>query len=204
MTGNNPAQPPLLLASSSPRRRELLSQIGVVPDAFFSPDIDETPRKQETPRAYAVRLARDKALAAFAQHAGSIIIACDTTVAAGRRIIGPQAQSGADVAACLQLLSGRRHHVHSAVCVIDASGKLRTRTASSTVQFKRLSRCEIAAYVACGEGLGKAGGYAIQGQAARFILFLSGSYSAIVGLPLYETGALLIASGYQLDGNISR
>jgi septum formation protein len=174
-----------------------------VPDAVFSPDVDETPLRQERPRGYAARLARDKALAAHGQHAGSIIIACDTVVAAGRRIIGPQAQSDADVAACLQLLSGRRHQVHSAICLIDPNGKLRTRSASSTVQFKRLSPREIAAYVACGEGLGKAGGYAIQGQAARFISFLSGSYSAIVGLPLYETGALLTASGYLLDGNSS-
>ncbi len=181
----------------------MLAQIGVVPDAFFSPNIDESPKKGELPRHYAVRMAREKAQAALDQHSGSIIIACDTTVAAGRRIIGPQAGSDEDVTACLNLLSGRRHTVHSAVCLIDVSGILRVRVASSTVQFKRLSPREIAAYVACGEGLGKAGGYAIQGQAARFITFLSGSYSAIVGLPLYETGALLTVSGYELERNYS-
>ncbi len=189
------ARPPLLLASSSPRRRDLLAQLGLVPDVILSPDIDETPRKDEAPTRYAVRMAEEKAAAAIGKMPGAVILACDTTVAAGRRIIGPPTASEADVADCLALLSGRRHRVHSAICVIDASGQKRVRLSTTIVQFKRLCPREIAAYVACGEGMGKAGGYAIQGRAGGFVKAISGSYSGIVGLPLYETRALLAAAG---------
>ena len=184
-------RPPFILASSSPRRLALLGQIGIVPDQVVSPDINETPHKGEVPRAYALRMAEEKARAALAHHAGSIILACDTTVATGRRIIGEAPQSDADVALALGHLSGRRHHVYSAVAVVDASGQLRTRLSDTVIQFKRLSALEIANYVASGEGHGKAGGYAIQGRAAAFVLRMAGSYSGVVGLPLYETSALL-------------
>lgn len=187
--------PPLLLASSSPRRRDLLAQLGIVPAQIFSPDIDETPERGENPPRYAARMARVKAAAAAGVLPGAVILACDTTVAAGQRIIGPPTQSDTEVADCLRMLSGRRHRVHSAICVIDGAGIARTRLSTTIVAFKRLSAAEIDAYVACGEGMGKAGGYAIQGRAAGFVKFLSGSYSGIVGLPLFDTRALLATAG---------
>lgn len=185
--------PALVLASSSPRRRALLEQIGFVPARTLSPDIDETPRRGELPRDYAVRLAAEKA-AAVPRGPDEVVIAGDTTVAAGSRIL-PPADVDDVVRQCLTLLSGRRHRVFSAVAVIDAEGRLRQRVGVTIVTFKRLSDAEIDAYVRCGEGRGKAGGYAIQGRAAAFVRFLSGSYSGVVGLPLYETSALLAASG---------
>ncbi|MEL7681148.1 nucleoside triphosphate pyrophosphatase [Citromicrobium bathyomarinum] len=185
--------PRLILASSSPRRRDLLAQIGVVPDDIRSPDIDENPRKSELPRPYAERMAAEKALA-VSRAEGEVVLAGDTTVAVGRRIL-PQAESEADVARFLRLLSGRRHRVHSAISVIDAQGNQRVRCASSQVRLKNLSDEEIAAYAASGEGIGKAGGYAIQGRAAGLIDFLSGTHSGVVGLPLFETRALLKAAG---------
>tara|TARA_B100000678_G_scaffold164813_1_gene137618 strand:- start:197 stop:784 length:588 start_codon:yes stop_codon:yes gene_type:complete len=185
--------PIFVLASSSPRRRDLLAQIGVTPDDVRSPDIDEEPRKDELPCPYAERMASEKALA-VPRAEGEVILAGDTTVAVGRRIL-PQAESEADVARFLRLLSGRRHRVHSAICVIDTQGTSRTRCATSQVRFKRLSEDEIAAYASSGEGIGKAGGYAIQGRAAGLIDFLSGSHSGVVGLPLFETRALLKAAG---------
>ena len=188
--------PRLILASSSPRRRDLLAQIGVVPDDIRSPDIDENPRKSELPRPYAERMAAEKALA-VSRVEGEVVLAGDTTVAVGRRIL-PQAESEADVARFLRLLSGRRHRVHSAISVIDAHGNQRVRCASSQVRFKSLSGEEIAAYAASGEGIGKAGGYAIQGRAAGLIDFLSGTHSGVVGLPLFETRALLKAAGIAL------
>jgi septum formation protein len=196
----NPAK--LILASSSPRRRELLLQIGIVPDRIISPDIDETPRKAENPARYAQRMAAEKARAVKAlvyDEPGAIILACDTTVAAGQRIIGPPTQTEQEVADCLALLSGRRHRVHSAVCTIDPSGQERVRLSTTIVRFKRLGTAEIEAYIACGEGMGKAGGYAIQGRAAGFVAQLAGSYSGVVGLPLFETRALLIAAGLPLS-----
>ena len=183
----------LVLASSSPRRRDLLSQIGVTPDAIRSPDIDESPRKGELARPYAERMASEKALAVPRQE-GEVVLAGDTTVAVGRRIL-PQAENEGDVARFLRLLSGRRHRVHSAISVIDANEKQRTRCVTSQVKFKRLSEEEIAAYADSGEGIGKAGGYAIQGRAAGLIDFLAGSHSGVVGLPLFETCALLKAAG---------
>jgi septum formation protein len=186
----------LLLASSSPRRRELLAQVGITPDQIFAPNIDESPAKAERPDFYSARMAREKAAAAHGQLPGAIILACDTTVAAGRRIIGPPTVSETEIRDCLGLLSGRRHRVYSAVCVIDADGKLRERLSTTIVAFKRLERAEIDAYVASGEGMGKAGGYAIQGRAAAFVRFISGSYSGVVGLPLAETVTLLRSAGY--------
>lgn len=198
MTGPSPTlmPPVLVLASSSPRRRELLARIGVTPARIASPDIDESPLKAEPPRAYALRLARAKAQAVD-RHDGEIVLAGDTTVALGRRILPPA--DDADVQRrLLGQLSGRRHRCISAVCAIDAAGRERTRVVETVVAFKRLSGSEIEAYVACGEGLGKAGGYAIQGRAEALIRFISGSHSGVVGLPLFETRALLLASGLPL------
>jgi septum formation protein len=187
----------LILASSSPRRRELLARIGVVPDRITSPDIDENPRKGEQPRPYALRMAQEKA-AAIPHASGDIILAGDTTVAVGRRIL-PQAQDAAQNIAFLKLLSGRRHHVLSAVCVIDGTGTARHRICDNIVRFKPLSDAEITAYVDSGEGLGKAGGYAIQGRAEALIAWMAGSHSAVMGLPLFETRALLRAAGVAVD-----
>lgn len=187
----------LILASSSPRRRDLLAQIGVTPDAIHSPDIDETPRKGELPRVYALRMAEEKARA-VPRPDGAMVLAGDTTVALGRRVL-PPADSDAMVGELVGQLSGRRHHVWSAVALIDADGKMRTRISDTIVRFKRLSDAELTAYVACGEGLGKAGGYAIQGRAAALVDFLSGSYTGVVGLPLYEVRTLLKSAGYPVD-----
>lgn len=184
---------PLVLASSSPRRRELLAQIGVTPSRIASPDIDETPRRGELPRDYALRMATEKA-AAVARADGEVVLAGDTVVALGRRIL-PRAADAAEVAACLTLLSGRRHRVYSAIALVDAEGQLRTRLSETILTFKRLHPDEIATYAALGEGEGKAGGYAIQGRAAMFVRWLAGSHSGVVGLPLAEAATLLSAAG---------
>jgi septum formation protein len=189
--------PILILASSSPRRRDLLARLGVAPARIASPDIDETPRKGEVPRVYALRMAEEKAVA-VARDAGEIVVAGDTTVAVGRRIL-PQAADADMQRGFLNLLSGRRHHVLSAVAVIDGNGRMRSRICDSIVRFKRLSAEEIESYIQSGEGLGKAGGYAIQGRAEALIDWMAGSHSGVIGLPLYETRALLRASGYPLD-----
>lgn len=189
--------PKLVLASSSPRRRDLLARLGVTPDRIASPDIDESPRKGEVPRVYALRMAEEKAQA-VERNAGEIVVAGDTTVAVGRRIL-QQATSADMQRGFLELLSGRRHHVLSAVAVIDADGRMRTRISDSIVRFKRLGNDEIQSYIDCGEGLGKAGGYAIQGRAEALVDWMAGSHSGVIGLPLYETRALLRASGYPLD-----
>ena len=186
----------LVLASTSPRRRDLLARIGVTPDRVAAPDIDESPHKGELPRGYALRLAEAKARA-VARAPEEIIVAGDTTIAVGRRIL-PPAESETIQRELLGLLSGRRHHALSAVCVIGSDGRARLRLADTIVTFKRLSVHEIDRYVACGEGLGKAGGYAIQGRAEAFVRFLSGSHSGVVGLPLYETRVLLESAGYPL------
>lgn len=188
--------PTLVLASSSPRRRTLLEQIGVRPARIVAPEIDETPHKAERPDHYALRLAEAKARAVSAQP-GEIVLAGDTTVAVGRRIL-PPAATDAMIRDCLALLSGRRHHVLSAIAVLDAEGRLRSRLVRSVVTFKRLEPAEIEAYVATGEGIGKAGGYAIQGHAAGLIRHMAGSYSGVVGLPLFETRTLLRASGFDV------
>ncbi|MGK6324813.1 Maf family protein [Sphingomonas sp. DT-51] len=184
---------PLVLASSSPRRRDLLARIGVVPARVESPDIDETPRPRELPRAYALRLAEEKARA-VARAPTEAVLAGDTTIALGRRILPPATDPDVQ-RTLLRLLSGRRHHALSAVCVIAPDGRARTRLADTIVAFKPLSEAEIDAYVAGGEGLGKAGGYAIQGRAEAFVRFLAGSHSGVIGLPLFETRALLAAAG---------
>jgi septum formation protein len=184
----------LILASASPRRLALLDQIGVTPDAVAAADLDETPLKGEAPRLYAQRLAREKAAAIASQHPGAIVLAADTVVACGRRIL-PKAEDAQTAQTCLKLLSGRRHHVITAVAVIEASGQLRQRVNDSIVTFKRLSDAEIAVYIASEEWRGKAGGYAIQGRAAAHIRYLAGSYSSVVGLPLAETATLLRAAG---------
>lgn len=178
----------LVLASASPRRLALLAQIGVTPDEVIAADIDETPLKSETPRLYALRLAREKAQAVKAD--GARVLAADTVVAVGRRIL-PKAETEAEARACLALLSGRTHRVYTAVALKAADGQMRTRLAEARVSFKRLSAPEIEAYIASDEWRGKAGGYAIQGLAARYVTNIVGSYTAIVGLPLYETANLL-------------
>lgn len=188
----------LILASASPRRRDLLGQIGVVPDAIEPADIDETPLRGERPDAYAARVAAAKAVPVAARHPGAMILSGDTVVAVGRRIL-PKAETPSDARACLELLSGRRHRVFSALTLIDATGHARHRLSGNSVMFKRLDRAEIDAYLASDEWRGKAGGYAIQGRAAGFIRAIQGSHSAIMGLPLYETRALLKAAGYPLD-----
>lgn len=186
---------PLILASASPRRLDLLARIGVVPDAVRPADIDETPLKGELPARHAVRLAAEKA-AAIAE-TGSLVLAADTVVGVGRRIL-PKAEDAETARRCLDLLSGRRHRVHSAVTLIDADGRARHRLSTTIVTFKRLTVQEIDMYLACGEWHGKAGGYAIQGRAEAFVRVLSGSHSGVVGLPLFETRALLAAAGHPL------
>lgn len=197
MTGNSasgPAsRPALVLASSSPRRLALLAQIGIVPHRIAVPDIDEGERPAELPRPYVLRIATEKALA-VPRAAGEVVLAGDTTVAVGRRILAKPVDE-ADLRRMLALLSGRRHHCFSAVCVVGDDGKPRTRVSDTIVTFKRLSAAEIDWYVASGEGMGKAGGYAIQGGAEGLVRFLSGSYSGVVGLPLFETRALLEGAG---------
>jgi septum formation protein len=185
--------PTLVLASTSPRRRALLERLGVVPDRVVGPHIDEDPKPRELPRAYALRLAEEKARAVDRAE-GEVVIAGDTTIALGRRIL-PPAETEDVQRTLLKLLSGRRHHCLSAVCVINVAGKARTRIADTIVAFKPLSPAEIEAYVACGEGLGKAGGYAIQGRAEAWVRYLSGSHSGVIGLPLFETRALLETAG---------
>lgn len=188
--------PTLILASSSPRRRDLLARLDVEPARIASPDIDESPRKGEVPRVYALRMAEEKAVA-VSRASGEIVVAGDTTVAVGRRIL-QQATDAEMQRGFLTLLSGRRHHVLSAVAVIDGDGRLRSRICDSIVRFKRLSSEEIESYIESGEGLGKAGGYAIQGRAEALIDWMAGSHSGVIGLPLYETRSLLRASGYPL------
>ena len=189
--------PTLVLASTSPRRLELLARIGVVPDRLAAPDIDETPLKGEMPRAYVARLAEAKAQAV--ERAGDeIVLAGDTTVAVGRRILEKPVDE-ADLRRMLGLLSGRRHHVYSGVCVVGPDGRARVRVADTIVAFKALSPAEIDWYVASGEGMGKAGGYAIQGKAEAFVRYLAGSHSNVVGLPVFETRALLTAAGLPLS-----
>ena len=190
--------PRLILASSSPRRLDLLARLGVVPDAVDAPEVDETPLPAELPRRHVERIARAKAEAVAARHPGAVVLAGDTSIAVGRRILGKPADD-ADLARMLGLLSGRRHHCLSAVCVIDAAGTRRARLSDTVIAFRPLSATTIAAYVAGGEGRGKAGGYAIQGRAEAWVRHLSGSHSGVVGLPLGETRALLIAAGLALD-----
>ena len=190
-----PAPLRLVLASASPRRRELIARLGIEPVGINPADIDETPAKGELPRAYAVRMAREKAEAAADPAAH--VLAGDTVVALGRRIL-PKAEDEQTARDCLRLMSGRRHRVLSAVALRAPDGTLRERLSETIVRFKPLSTAEIEAYVAGGEWHGKAGGYAIQGSAEGLIAWISGSHSGVVGLPLFETRALLKASGFPL------
>lgn len=200
IASNKPAgavRPGLVLASESPRRLALLAQAGIVPHAVVPAHIDEQPLKMELPRAHAQRLACAKAVAVHAIWTGppALVLAADTVVACGRRIL-PKAQTDADVRACLEMLSGRRHTVITAIAVAVTDGAVRSRLVTTTVGFARLSGEEMDAYIACGEGLGKAGGYAIQGRAEVFVRFLRGSWSNVVGLPLRETVNIITNCGY--------
>ena len=187
--------PDLILASASPRRRELIARLGIVPSAVAAADIDETPLKAEVPRVYAARMAREKALAVAGGSAH--VLAGDTVVALGRRIL-PKAEDEATARHCLKLMSGRRHRVLSAIALRAPDGTLRERISETIVRFKPLSATEIDAYIAGGEWHGKAGGYAIQGSAEGLIAWISGSHSGVVGLPLFETRALLKAAGFSI------
>ena len=189
------AAPALVLASASPRRLELLKQIGLVPDRVDPASLDETPMPRELPAAHASRLAREKAEAVAARHPGAVVLAADTVVACGRRILSKSTDE-TTARKCLSLLSGRRHRVIGGVAVIAPGKGAKVRLVTTTVAFKRLTDAEIEAYLASGEWRDKAGAYAIQGRAALFVRFLSGSYSNVVGLPLFETAALLQAAGY--------
>src|SRR3954466_5842273 len=196
-------RPKLVLASGSPRRLALLNQAGIEPDSLQPAEVDELPIKGELPRALATRLARAKAETALAsvkideELRGSYIIAADTVVAVGRRIM-PKAEMLEDAAACLRLLSGRNHRVYTGVCLVTPKESFRQRLVETRVRFKRLSSEDIEAYLASGEWRGKAGGYAVQGLAGTFVLKMVGSYTNVVGLPLYETMSLLGGEGYPI------
>ena len=196
----------LVLASASPRRVELLQQAGIEPDRLIPADIDETPERAEHPRSLAKRLAQTKAETALGrlkrdgQEQSSFILAADTVVAVGRRIL-PKTEIAEEASDCLRLLSGRAHRVYTGICLLTPAGKRRHRVAETRVRFKRLSREELESYLASGEWRGKAGGYAIQGLAGTFVVKLVGSYTNVVGLPLYETVNLLTADGYRVHFN---
>jgi len=185
----------LILASASPRRRDLLAQIGVTPDLIDAADIDETPLKDELPAPHALRLACAKAETVAARHPGAFILAADTVVACGRRIL-PKAESEKDARKCLDLLSGRRHRVLGGVCLIAPDGRRSEKVVTTQVAFASLDKAAFEAYIAGGEWNGKAGGYAIQGKAATFVRWLGGSYSNVVGLPLHEVWGMLRGLGY--------
>ncbi len=196
----------LVLASGSPRRIELLQQAGIEPHRLFPADVDETPLRAEHPRSLAKRLSRVKAEKAAAalkddpEIGNSLILAADTVVAVGRRIL-PKAEMADEASNCLRLLSGRSHRVYSGVCLVTPAGKVRQRLVETRVRFKRLSRHELESYLASGEWRGKAGGYAVQGLAGAFVVKLVGSYTNVVGLPLYETVGLLTAEGFPVHLN---
>lgn len=185
----------LVLASASPRRQQLLAQIGVTPDAIKPADIDETPLTGELPRPYAERLGVEKAKAVH--QPGTYTLAGDTVVALGRRIL-PKAETAQQVRDCLELISGRAHHVMTSVCVIGPNGEQAHRLSDTRVIVKRLSMAEVDAYIASEEGIGKAGGYAIQGLFGAHIKRISGSYTGVMGLPVHETAQLLNGLGYRL------
>lgn len=184
----------LILASSSPRRLQLLGQSGIVPALVDPADIDEFPLKNEQPHHHALRLAEEKARVVAARHPGNVILAADTVVGVGKRIL-PKAEDEKTARDCLKLLSGRRHQVFTAIAVIDTKGVMRSRIVDARVKFTRLTEQDIERYIASKEWDGKAGGYAIQGMAAGFIPWINGSYTAIVGLPVAETLAMLRSAG---------
>ena len=189
------ARPGLVLASGSPRRLQLLARIGVVPARVLPPEIDESPLKQEVPRQLAARLSVAKAQAVAAQLPGALVLAADTVVGLGRRIL-PKAETEAEARACLEALSGRRHRVYTGVALATPEGRLLTRLVESIVTFQRLTPGQVQAYLDSGEWRGKAGGYTIQDSAEAFVRFLSGSHSNVVGLPLHETAQLLRGIGW--------
>jgi septum formation protein len=191
----------LILGSASPRRHDLLAQLGLTPDAVTPPDIDETPRKGELPRPYCARLAREKAAAVPGAGPEDVVLCADTTVALGRRILGKPADAG-EAAAFLTALGGRRHQVITAVAV-RRGDRVWSRESVSAVKMKRLSDAELNSYLDSEEWMGKAGGYAIQGRAGAFIPWITGSFTGIVGLPLAETAALLAAAGYPLYRSVA-
>ena len=191
----------LILGSASPRRHDLLAQLGLTPDAVAPPDIDETPRKGELPRPYCARLAREKAAAVPGAGPQDVVLCADTVVALGRRILGKPADAG-EAAAFLTALGGRRHQVITAVAV-RRGDRVWSRESVSAVKMKRLSDAELNSYLDSGEWMGKAGGYAIQGRAGAFIPWITGSFTGIVGLPLAETAALLAAAGYPLYRSVA-
>lgn len=186
---------PLVLASASPRRLDLLAQIGIVPDVVDPADIDETPLPGELPVPHALRLAEAKAKCVALRHPGAFVLAADTVVACGRRIL-PKAEEVGQARFCLGLLSGRRHRVLGGICLVAPDGRRAMRVVTTTVTFKGLDRTETDTYLTSGEWQGKAGGYAIQGRAAIFVRHLGGSYSNVVGLALHETYGLLHGLGY--------
>lgn len=194
MSGKTPPAP-LVLASASPRRRDLLAQIGLAPDLVDPAQLDETPLPRELPAPHALRLAKAKALEVARRHPHAFVLGADTVVACGRRIL-PKPATPEEARACLALLSGRRHRVHGGIALVTPAGGLLARRVTTIVAFKQLSPAEIADYLAGGEWQGKAGGYAIQGRAARFARAIVGSYSNVVGLPLFETANLLAGQGY--------
>jgi len=189
----------LVLASASPRRLQLLAQIGITPDEVIAADLDESMLRDETPRQLALRLAVAKARAVAPQRPASFVLAADTVVCVGRRLLD-KAHTSEDVEACLRLLSGRGHRVITGVAVVSPDGRLSSRAVETRLRTKVLSEAEITAYAASGEGIGKAGGYGIQGRAGAFITGLTGSFTAVVGLPVYETHALLTGAGYRPAG----
>ena len=199
-------RPKLVLASASPRRLALLQQIGLEPDALLPSDLDESPQKNERPKALARRLGREKAEKALSvlktreELAGAFIVAADTVVARGNRIL-PKPEHVEEAAACLRLLSGRQHRVYTGLAVVTPKGAIRERLVESRVVFKHLSRDDIESYLASGEWRGKAGGYAIQGRAGSFVIKLVGSFPNVVGLPLYEVQSLLGGEGYPVHMN---
>lgn len=196
-------RPKLVLASASPRRLALLEQVGLMPDLLNPTDIDETPRRRETPRRVSIRLAEEKAKAATsaplvtALGHNTFIIAADTVVGLGRRVL-PKPVDADEARDCLRLLSGRAHWVYSTVTIVAPGNKLTTRCSETKIRFKRLSREDMETYIASEEWRGKAGGYAIQGRAAAFVRYIAGSHSAVVGLPIYETLHLLEGAGFPL------
>lgn len=188
-------RPHLVLASASPRRKDLLAQIGVLPDVIQPADLNEDPKKNELPRPYAQRLAIEKAEAVRPDWPDSVILAADTVVAVGRRIL-PKTETEDEARQCLELMSGRAHIVLTAIAVMAPDGKLTHRVVETRVKLKRLTAEEIQGYLNSGEWKGKAGGYGIQGVAGALIANLSGSYTGVVGLPLFETRNLLVGAGY--------
>lgn len=196
MSQTDNARPQLILASASPRRLDLLRQVGIEPDRVSPADIDETPLRDETPRRLALRLAVEKAAAAAGSEPDAVVLGADTVVCVGRRIL-PKAETEAEARQCLTLLSGRAHKVLTGIAAVAPGGRKASRLVETRLHVKRLTTAEIEAYVASREWKGKAGGYGIQGRAGAFILGLEGSYTGVVGLPLYETVNLLSGLGWR-------